>query len=456
MKAKRILAGIVAGVMTLSISALPAMAVPVISPYPEKDASVSLNVANVLDENDECGSIEILDSSVGFQNEGDFYKLEAVPNEGYLFDHWEYNLIFEMKDGSFVDKGSDYCYMIDEDRPNYAFTNVFEQAQHDPLDSQLNVNRVVPPEMADIDVIHYDITAYFSDDNGDTYPLIVNYLYKGNSVSGRSMMKYLPEGENKIDFDADYAGQFGFKLKDGASAEQTVTVTRDKDGKLISDVESVQFEVVPTVDPTTVSFAVSYVDTNGNTLPGGDLYFDDIGRFSSENIPLPYGYMAVIPAHPGEDYLYPTSLLFVDGEWQAVPPSVEILVEKAASVSIRFELEDGTLLEDESFERYYKEIGAGIETVEAPYGYEIIGENTYAVEITRDENGNLVADPSEVTFKVRPVNSSSASGTESSSAGSTASSGKNPSTGDHAPMALAALVVLSALGAGITFKKRVS
>ena len=121
---------------------------------------------------------------------------------------------------------------------------------------------------------------------------------------------------------------------------------------------------------------------------------------------------------------------------------------------IRFELEDGTFLEDESFERYYDDVGAGIETVEAPDGYEIIGENTYAVEISRDESSNLVADPSEVTFQVRPVSSSGTSGTESSSAGSTASSGKNPATGDHAPMVLAALAVLAAFGVGITSKKQ--
>mgnify|MGYP000591564331 CR=1 FL=1 len=53
--------------------------------------------------------------------------------------------------------------------------------------------------------------------------------------------------------------------------------------------------------------------------------------------------------------------------------------------------------------KLYFNVGGGIETVEAPEGYEIVGENTYAVDVTEDDLLNLVADPTEVTFTVKPV-----------------------------------------------------
>lgn len=65
-----------------------------------------------------------------------------------------------------------------------------------------------------------------------------------------------------------------------------------------------------------------------------------------ENIDIPDGYMAVIPAHPGEDWLYPTALEFIDGEWTVTNPVVEIMVEKMASVQIIFKDTDGNIVEN--------------------------------------------------------------------------------------------------------------
>lgn len=158
------------------------------------------------------------------------------------------------------------------------------------------------------------------------------------------------------------------------------------------------------VNPSDYFFEVRYVDGAGNPVPGGgNIEFETTGPYSREDIPLPYGYMEVIPAHPGEDWLYPTALEFVDGQWVVTNPVVEIMVEKMASVDIIFKDTDGNILEDLGYTKFYDGEGGGIERVNTPEGYEFVGENTYAVDVTRDADGRLVANPTQVTFVVKVV-----------------------------------------------------
>ena len=187
-------------------------------------------------------------------------------------------------------------------------------------------------------------------------------------------------------------------------------VTRDENGKLVADPAEVVFWVkaegteVP-VNPSDYFFNFRFVDGEGNLIGGGTIYFDKTGPYSREEIELPDGYMQMIPAHPGEDWLYPTALEWKNGEWFVTNMDVEIMVEPMAKVDIIFKTPDGKVLEDLSYTKYYDSIGAGIETVTAPEGYEFVGENTYAVDVTRDENSKLVADPTEVEFVVKAIGS---------------------------------------------------
>ena len=229
-----------------------------------------------------------------------------------------------------------------------------------------------------------------------------------------------------------------------------VDVTRDESGKLVADPAEVVFWVkaegteIP-VNPSDYSFTVKYVDGAGNPVSGGGvIYFDKTGPYSREDIPLPYGYMAIVPAHPGEEWLYPTALEFVNGKWVVTNQNVEIMVEPMAKVDIIFKTSDGKVLEDLSYTKYYDSIGAGIETVTAPEGYEFVGENTYAVDVTRDENGKLVADPAEVEFVVKAIGSGEPSKPEKPTEPSKPGEETDiPETGDSSNMWLWMMLVIS-------------
>ena len=227
-----------------------------------------------------------------------------------------------------------------------------------------------------------------------------------------------------------------------------VEVIRDESGKLIADPSEVTFWVkeigseIP-VNPSDYSFEVRYIDGEGNPVPGGGtILFDEAGPYSREDIPLPVGYLEIIPAHPDEDWLFPTSLEWMDGAWRVTNPVVEIMVEKMASVDIVFQTPDGTILEDLSYTKYYDSEGGGIETVPAPEGYEFVGENTYAVEVTRDESGKLIADPSEVVFTVKAVDTEE----PSTPGGTNTPEGNSPQTGDDSPASNLLLLVLVSAG----------
>ena len=102
----------------------------------------------------------------------------------------------------------------------------------------------------------------------------------------------------------------------------------------------------------------------------------------------------------------------------------------------------------------------GIETVEAPEGYEIVGENTYAVDVTEDDLLNLVADPTEVTFTVKPVATTPGNPENPTDDGTTTPTqdgtmGGNPTTGDATPYVILAVTVAAAAGVMVVaFKRR--
>lgn len=213
--------------------------------------------------------------------------------------------------------------------------------------------------------------------------------------------------------------------------------------------------VISAVNPSDYFFRVQYVDGEGNPVSsGGVIYFDKIGPYSREDILLPDGYMQIPPAHPGEDWLYPTALEFVDGKWVVTNQDVEIMVEPMAKVDIIFKTPDGKVLEDFGYTKYYDSIGTGIETVTAPEGYEFIGGNTYAVDVTRDENGKLAADPTEVAFVVEAIGSGESSNPEEPSKptepGKPTTPTQNPETGDSSNLGLwFALMITSAVATSV-------
>lgn len=226
----------------------------------------------------------------------------------------------------------------------------------------------------------------------------VSYQYKGKEIFWDEFTAV--PGVNIVTADQEVLEQASVVLENPEQNQVQVTVTQ-KDGQLVADVSSVVFSIVPTIDPQSFYFEVSYWDQDGNRVEGGGKQtFDTIGAISRESIPLPYGYQEIIPAHPDESWLYPTGLYYGVGGWFVYPQTVNVIVEKMASVTVTFQQEDGSVLGEE--ELYFGEEGAGLQKVTAPEGYKIAGEDTFALEVTRDENGHLVADPTQVTFTVQP------------------------------------------------------
>lgn len=136
------------------------------------------------------------------------------------------------------------------------------------------------------------------------------------------------------------------------------------------------------------------------------------------------------------------------------------MAKSVATVNIQFALEDGTLLPDLTYEKAYFNVGSGIETVEASEGYEFVGDNTYAVKVTQDALLNLVVDPTEVTFAVKPVATTPVTPEEPTDNGTTnptqdGTMGGNPTTGDATPYVILAVTVAAAAGVMVVaFKRR--
>ena len=133
--------------------------------------------------------------------------------------------------------------------------------------------------------------------------------------------------------------------------------------------------------------------------------------------------------------------MWSDGKWTVTNPVVEIMVEPKATVNIIFKTPDGNVLENLGYTEYFDSIGGGIETVTAPEGYEFIEGNTYEVDITRDEDGRLVAEPAEAAFIVKAIGGVTPSKPAEPQNGDT----QSPGTGDNSNYNLwVALMVASA------------
>lgn len=52
------------------------------------------------------------------------------------------------------------------------------------------------------------------------------------------------------------------------------------------------------------------MDSEGNPVPvdRAIITLDKASSYSGKDLPLPYEYLEIIPAHPDEDLLYPTAL----------------------------------------------------------------------------------------------------------------------------------------------------
>lgn len=461
MKTKRFLAVLVTCVFAFVVCAVPAMA-KVIPTVPGEKASVALEVLNT-DGTDCEGNIKQTaaqqsGADQSMTQQGDYITYQAENPEGYVFDSWTVNITWVKEDGTREVLGADYADTTNQK----AFTAADGSTAYNPNDATLRVNYVMPQGLEEKDHLEYNVTANFKKDP-TTVAVTVNYVYSG--LYGADFIytetQYLAQGSHTIHADAAQYENKGFELVNAAANSQEVNVT-EKDGQLVADVDAVNFNVKPTIDPTEMSFSVTYVDLAGNPIgAGGRIWFDDIGVYDRENILLPYGYRAIPPAHPGEDWFYPTSLEYINGQWQVTVPDLEIVVAKSvAIVNIQFALEDGTLLPDLAYEKAYFNVGGGIETVEAPEGYEIVGENTYAVDVTEDDLLNLVADPTEVTFTVKPVATTPGNPENPTDDGTTTPTqdgtmGGNPTTGDATPYVILAVTVAAAAGVMVVaFKRR--
>ena len=156
---------------------------------------------------------------------------------------------------------------------------------------------------------------------------------------------------------------------------------------------------VGAVDPAKYSFSVKYEDIDGKTIGTKTVPFAAAGKFSREDIPVPEGYQQVLPAHPGDDWLYPTALSFEGGKWIVTEPTVCMTVEPLAKVTVTVQKADGTVLRTDT--KYYAE-GSFTETVKAPAGYHFDGGDQFTVKVSRDANGRLKADAPTFKFTAVP------------------------------------------------------
>lgn len=109
----------------------------------------------------------------------------------------------------------------------------------------------------------YNITANLKK-HPSNVAVTVNYVYSG--LYGADVIhtetQYLAKGTHTINAEAAKYKSKGFELVDAAANSQEVNVT-ENGGQLVADVDVVNFNVKPTVDPTTILFTVT---VNGRLL----------------------------------------------------------------------------------------------------------------------------------------------------------------------------------------------
>ena len=408
MKQKKRLAAIVVCMLFMIVAAMPAFAVDLVPPPATERATISLKSYDLTnpDATEPVGEIVVTGQSGDFSKVGDFYRFQAVAKEGYRFDHWEANLTNQLVDGSMRDLTDHYlaagsnglCYPFGEGRTLY-----------DPNASQIQVNNIYVVDDSNCTMYYYTVTAVFRPiEAGETVSVPVSYRYKDQIIGAENLSVTLTEGEHTITPDSDEFAPFGFVCSD---AGQKVTVSRGQDGCLHPQPESVVFDVVPSTDPTTITFQLKFVTRDGAVVSVVDVPFNDIGKYAFikytptetgnqyigvYTIPIPEGYKI--------EYVFPeyAELLYIDGRWQPVPAVQEIQVTKCAQVTVHFVLEDGTQLPDLSYQKYVHE-GKNTITPTVPSGYEWVGGDPIVVDSYRDNQWNLIADPTDITFTLKKL-----------------------------------------------------
>lgn len=227
----------------------------------------------------------------------------------------------------------------------------------------------------------------------------VSYCYEGEEYL--SYEESVSLGENTIFADEESLTEVGFKLENPENNTAAVNVTA-QNGVYTADPETVVFDIVPSVDPKTVFFEISYWDRDGNRIPGdGRQSFDTVFEMSREDIVLPEGYQLLAVEDPDEAWLYPVGLYYSGGAWRPILNRVQLQIEKMASITVLFQLEDGTVLEGLGYALTYGTEGTEQVEITTPQGYKIIGNDRFTVRISRDAAGNLISDFGTINVTVK-------------------------------------------------------
>ena len=453
MKQRKRLAAILVCILLVMTATMPAFAVDLVPPPATERATILLKSYDLTnpDATESVGEIVVVGQSGDFSKRGDFYRFQPVPKEGYQFDHWEPSLVLACKDGSMLPIQNNYpagglsgtCYAFGEGEVLY-----------DPYSSQIQVNNVLIVGDDNYTMYYYTVAAVFRPvEAGESVTVPVSYRYKDQMIGSENLSVTLTEGVHSVTPNPEEFASSGFVCND---AGQTVTVSRGADGRLHAQPESVVFDVVPSTDPTTVTFQLKFVTRDGTVVSVMDVPFKDIGKYdfikytptetgtytAEYTIPIPEGYKI--------EYVYPAyaELLYIDSQWQSVPAVREIEVTKCAQVTVHFALEDGTQLPDLSYQKFLHE-GTNTITPTVPEGYEWVGNDPIVVESYRDNQWNLIADPTDITFTLKKLPREVQTPTDDSADNSTIPS---PPTDGSSPLlpffllsAIGALILLSAL-----------
>ena len=114
--------------------------------------------------------------------------------------------------------------------------------------------------------------------------------------------------------------------------------------------------------PSDYSFEIRYIDGNGRPVPGN---------------------------------------VVIHGEWRVTEPVVSVMVEKMASVRIKFQENEKQPMENLSYTAYFSEEGIAEEQVVIPYGYKTDEALSYQVNVFRNQEGGLEASPNEHVYQLK-------------------------------------------------------
>lgn len=222
----------------------------------------------------------------------------------------------------------------------------------------------------------------------------VYFSYDGTVVLADE--KHLTElCENVIEYDSKELEEYGYVFTGTNKAVVNVT---EKDGAYVVQKDCVTFSVKPAADNSDKTTHIVYYDAfTGEVIEEGTLSFANHTIFNMDNLDCPEGY---------EHYLYEqrqiddpiTELLYIDGKWYPADSDVSIPVEKLAVINVKIVDENGsTVYEYNEYARY----GKYDAEAEIPEEYTAVDSADFAVSVTRDEDGRLVSNISEVVVTVR-------------------------------------------------------